>query len=199
MKHLLFFIIGYLVLYAVVWLHEVGHALWYRKFKLKRDWWNVQVKPYIFFSTPGGVDAEVWANLKPVQYVLCAYGGLMANIFFAIITGAAIASLGECNEFLCLALWLFMTLHIGEIVSYLFVGSVFLVSDMELVHQHMPKLRIPNLIFGAVFAAVYVYILMSVPEGFRTFVVVWNIITVLAMCAGRIIFTLAAKRKKNAR
>ena len=47
MKYIVFFIIGYLVLYAVVWLHEVGHALWYRKFNLKNDWWNVQVKPYI--------------------------------------------------------------------------------------------------------------------------------------------------------
>lgn len=115
MKYIVFFIIGYLVLYAVVWLHEVGHALWYRKFNLKNDWWNVQVKPYIFFSTPGGVDAEVWENLKPIQHVLSAYGGLMANSFFAIITGVVIIFIGECNEFLALTLWLSMTLHIGEI------------------------------------------------------------------------------------
>lgn len=195
MKYIFYFIIGYLVLYSVVWLHEVGHALWYRKFNLKRDWWNVQVKPYIFFSTPGGVNAEVWANLKPIQYVLSSYGGLMANMIFAIITGVAIVLIGECNEFLNLALWLFMTLHIGEIVSYLFIGSIFLVSDMELVNRYMPKLRIPNLILGAILSAVYVYTLMNVPEEFRTFVVVWNIITVLSMCVGRIIFTLIARRR----
>lgn len=195
MKYVLFFVIGYIVLYAVVWLHEVGHALWYRKFKLKNDWWNVQVKPYIFFSTPGGVDAEVWKSLKPVHHVLSAYGGIMANSVFAILTGVVIFSIGECNEFLRLALWLFMTLHIGEIVSYLFVGSIILVSDMQVVNQYMPILRIPNLIVGAVLTVLYVYMLMQVPGELRLFVTVWNIITVLSMCVGRIIFTALANRK----
>lgn len=195
MKYVLYFVIGYIVLYAVVWLHEVGHALWYRKFNLKKDWWNVQVKPYIFFSTPGGVDAEVYEKLKPVQHVLSAYGGLMANSVFAIITGVVIFAIGDCNEFLRLALWLFMTLHIGEIVSYLFVGSIILVSDMKIVDQHMPKLRIPNLIIGAGLTVLYVYLLMQVPGEFKVFVTVWNIITVLSMCVGRIIFTVLANRK----
>ena len=195
MKYVLYFVIGYIVLYAVVWLHEVGHALWYRKFNLKKDWWNVQVKPYIFFSTPGGVDAEVYEKLKPVQHVLSAYGGLMANSVFAIITGVVIFAIGDRNEFLRLALWLFMTLHIGEIVSYLFVGSIILVSDMKIVDQHMPKLRIPNLIIGAGLTVLYVYLLMQVPGEFKVFVTVWNIITVLSMCVGRIIFTVLANRK----
>lgn len=198
MKYVLYFIIGYVVLYAVVWLHEVGHALWYQKFKLRNDWWNVQVKPYIFFSTPGGVDAEVWKTLKPVQHVLSAYGGIMSNALFAIITGVVIFLVGDCNEYLRLALWLFMTLHIGEIVSYLFVGSIILVSDMKIVDQHMPELRIPNLILGAVLAVLYVYLLIHVPGEVRVFVAVWNIITVLSMCAGRIIFTLIANKRTNA-
>ena len=195
MKYILYFLIGYMVLYAVVWLHEVGHALWYRKYNLKKDWWRVQVKPYIFFSTPGGVDAEVWEKLKPIQYVLSAYGGLMANALFAMISAGIILIIGETNEFLCIGLWLFMTLHIGEIVSYLFVGSIFLVSDMELVNQYMPKLRIPNLLFGAILTVAYIYLLTLVPEGFRVFVVIWNIVTILSMCAGRIIFTAMAKRR----
>lgn len=197
MKYVLYFVIGYLVLYAIVWLHEVGHALWYRKYNLKNDWWNVQVKPYIFFSTPGGVNIELWERLKPAQHVLCAYGGLMANSVFAIISGGLIWAIGEVNEFLWIALWLFLTLHIGEIVSYLFVGSIFLVSDMEIVNQNMPKLRIINLILGAALAVGYVYLLMIVPEEFRVFVVIWNIVTVLSMRVGRIIFTAIAKRKKR--
>ena len=88
-----------------------------------------------------------------------------------------------------------MTLHIGEIVSYLFVGSIFLVSEMELVNQYMPKLRIPNLLFGAILTVAYVYMLTLVPEEFRVFVVIWNIVTILSMCAGRMIFTAIAKRR----
>lgn len=196
-KYILFFLIGYIVLYAVVWLHEVGHALWYRKYNLKKDWWRVQVKPYIFFSTPGGVDAEKWENLKPIQYVLIAYGGLMANALLAIISAIFILIVGKTNEFLSIALWLFITLHIGEIVSYLFVGSIFLVSDMELVNQHMPKLRIPNLFFGAILTVAYFYLLKLVPETFRTFVVIWNAVTILSMCGGRMIFTSLVMRRSK--
>ena len=195
MKYILYFLIGYIVLYAVVWLHEVGHALWYHKYNLKKDWWRVQVKPYIFFSTPGEVDAEVWEKLKPIQYVLSAYGGLMVNALFAMISAGIILIVSEANEFFCIGLWLFMTLHIGEIVSYLFVGSIYLVSDMELVNQHMPKLRIPNLLFGAMLTVAYIYLLTLVPEAFHVFVVIWNIVTILSMCAGRIIFTAMAKRR----
>ena len=122
----------------------------------------------------------------------------MSNALFAIITGVVIFLVGECNEYLRLALWLFMTLHIGEIVSYLFVGSIILVSDMKIVDQHMPELRIPNLILGAVLAVLYVYLLIHVPGEVRVFVAVWNIITVLSMCAGRIIFTLIANKRTNA-
>lgn len=101
----------------------------------------------------------------------------MANSVFAIISGGLIWAIGEVNEFLWIALWLFLTLHIGEIVSYLFVGSIFLVSDMEIVNQNMPKLRIINLILGAALAVGYVYLLMIVPEEFRVFVVIWNIVS----------------------
>ncbi len=195
MKYVVYFVIGYVVLYSVVWLHEVGHALWYRKHDLKKDWWNVQVKPYIFFSTPGGVNIDAWEKLKPLQHVLNAYGGLMANYLFAMVSGVIIFVIGEGNEFLRIALWLFMTLHIGEIVSYLFVGSIFLVSDMELVNQYMPKMRIPNLILGAALTVMYVYILTLVPSEFRGFVAIWNIVTVMSMCVGRIIFTIIAKKK----
>ena len=59
----------------------------------------------------------------------------------------------------------------------------------------MPKLRIPNLVLGAALAAVYVYLLTLVPEEFRLFVVIWNVITVLSMCVGRIVFTAVARKK----
>lgn len=196
MKYVLFFVVGYVVLYAVVWFHEVGHSLWYRKYNLKKDWWNVQVKPYIFFSTPGAADEKVWQSLKPIQYVLIAYGGVMANAVFAVLAGVVICVIGKSNVYLLFALWLFMTLHLGEIVSYLFVGSVFLVSDMKLVNQFMPQLRVPNIIIGAVLSAVYVYLLTIVPEEIRAFVIIFNSITVVSMCVGRIISSTKAKRKE---
>ncbi len=189
----LFFVIGYMILFAVVWLHEIGHALWYPKFNLRKAWWKVQVKPYIFFSKPGAVDEKVWQNLTPTQYVLIAYGGIMANAAFAIISIPLIIAVGNGNQYLQVALWLFMTLHVGEIVSYLFIGSIFLVSDMKIVNQFMPRLRVPNLIIGTALTIAYLFLLINIPKEFNIFVIIWNIITVLSMCAGRIISTAKTK------
>ncbi len=119
----------------------------------------------------------------------------MANALFAILSSVIISAFNINNEYLLVALWLFMTLHIGEIVSYLFIGSIYLVSDMQSVNQQMPKLRIPNIIIGAIIAVLYVFLLANSPENYRIFIVVWNVVTVISMCAGRIIFTAAAKKK----
>lgn len=196
MRFALFFVIGYAVLYAVVWLHEIGHALWYRRYHLKTDWLHVCVKPYIFFSTPGTPDETVWGTLRPVQRVLTAYGGIMANAVSAVISGLLIFVLGNVNPYLQTALWLFMTLHIGEMVSYLFVGSVFLAGDMELVNRYMPRLRLPNIALGAALTFLYAYILAIIPQDCKIFVIVFNLITVIAMCFGRVI---SAKRKTQSR
>ncbi|WP_026493145.1 GrpB family protein [Butyrivibrio sp. XPD2002] len=85
MKYVLLYVLGYVVLFSVVWLHEVGHAIWHYRFGLRNNWWKVQVKPYIFFSTPGPVDADKWEKQTPIQHVLGAYGGIMMNAIIAIL------------------------------------------------------------------------------------------------------------------
>ena len=66
MKYLFFIVIGYIVLYLTVWLHEVGHSIWDCLFGVKQGWLKVNVKPYIFFSTPGELDVCIQ---KAVQYM----------------------------------------------------------------------------------------------------------------------------------
>ena len=58
MRWLLYAALGYGALYAVIWLHELGHAVLDHSFGCKARWLQVQVKPYLFYSTPGPVDAE---------------------------------------------------------------------------------------------------------------------------------------------
>ena len=36
MKYLFFIVIGYIVLYLTVWLHEVGHSIWDCLFGVKQ-------------------------------------------------------------------------------------------------------------------------------------------------------------------
>ena len=194
MKYLFFIVIGYIVLYLTVWLHEVGHSIWDCLFGVKQGWLKVNVKPYIFFSTPGELDIEAWNNLNSRQYVLIAYGGIMANAIWALITGIIIKVVPISNLYFNMALWLFMLLHTGEIFSYLFIGSIYVVSDMAIIEQHMPKLRIVNICVGFLLTVLYIFLLVNVPGDFQVFIVIWNVITVVSMCSGRIIFSIKSKR-----
>lgn len=194
MRYLLFAVIGYAVLYLTVWLHEVGHSFWECHFGVKQGWLKVNVKPYIFFSTPGEVDMEAWNRLNAKQYALIAYGGVFANAIWAFIAGVILKAVLVDNLYWNMALWLFITLHTAKIFSYLFIGSLYLVSDMAIIAEHMPKLRIVNICVGLLLTAVYLFLLKSVPGDFQVFVVIWNAVTVVSMCAGRIIFSIKSRR-----
>lgn len=122
-----------------------------------------------------------------------AYGGVAANLLWALAGGGLLRALGPEGEYLPFFLWMFATLHLGEAVSYLLVGSIYLVSDMAIVAAERPGLRWPSLALGAVLAAAYIMALRSAPGGFRTFVIVWNLCAVGCMCGGRIAFSLRQK------
>lgn len=186
----LYFLLGYCALFSVVWLHEIGHSLWNFWFGCRADWIHVQVKPYIFFSTPGPVDLDKYQALAPWQHVLSAYGGVIANLFWGSAGGAALFFIMPDNLYVRFFLWMFITLHFAETVSYLVIGSIYLVSDMAIVVGECPHLRIPSIAVGLVLTVIYILALISVPQEFRLFILVWNLIAIFSMCGGRIVFSL---------
>lgn len=189
-RWILYSLLAYCALYAAVWLHELGHALLNARFGCRPGWSRVQVKPYVFFSNPGPVDLDKYRALAPWQRTLAAYGGVIANLLWAGAGGALLLLLQPENGYVQLFLWMFTTLHLAEIVSYLVVGSIYLVSDMAIAVQEYPCLRLPNIAAGLAVTAVYLWALLRVPADFRVFAAVWNLLTVLSMCAGRIVFSL---------
>lgn len=193
MKWFLFVFISYVVMYVVVWLHEIGHSIFYYKYGVKDNWICVNVKPYIFFSTPGKLDIDIWNALTNKQYLAIAYAGIIMNAVWVVISGVVIACVDINNQYLLLAVWMFITLHLGEICSYLFIGSIYTVSDMQIISRVKPQLRIPNILVGAILAILYVYILLNAPSGIEWFVMGWNGIMVTSMCAGRVVFTMKNK------
>lgn len=193
---LLYAVLSYLALYACVWLHEVGHSLLHWRFGCKDSWARVQVRPYIFFSTPGPVNVEAYSALTPGQRALSAYGGVLSNLFWAALGGALVWLAKPDNVYISFFLWMFVTLHLCEIVSYLLIGSIYLVSDMAVINGEYPTLRIPNILAGALLAAGYVWTLARVPAAFQGFIIVWNVITIVCMCGGRIVFTALGKRNQ---
>ena len=65
---------------------------------------------------------------------------------------------------------------------------------MAIIAQYMPSLRIVNICVGFLLTVFYIFILVNVPSGFQFFIITWNVITVLSMCAGRIVFSIKSKR-----
>jgi len=189
-KWIIYFILGYAALFSGVWLHEVGHSIWDYRFGCKDNWIHVQVKPYIFFSIPGPVDGDKYRAMGPLKRTVSAYGGIMANLFWSVISGILITAAKPDNTYLSFFLWMFLTLNLAEIVSYLLIGNIYLVSDMSIVAREYPKLRIPNFILGLILTAVYTVTLLRVPPTFQWFIIIWNILVIVSMCGGRIAFSL---------
>lgn len=191
---ILYFLLGYFALFAVVWLHEVGHSFWNFRFGCCTDWLHVQVKPYIFFSTPGPVDLDKYRSLAPWQRTLAAYGGVIANLLWGTMGGGILFLVSPKNPYVQFFFWMFTTLHLAEIVSYLVIGSIYLVSDMSIVVEEYPCLRIPGIVVGLVLTAIYILVLTNIPTEFKLFILVWNLVTIISMCGGRIVFSLLHRK-----
>jgi len=195
-QYLISLLLGYIVLYCVVWLHEVGHAIGYVYYGCKKKWYHVTVKPYIFFSTPMPINMEQAQRLSKKQTIIISYGGVIANLLCASICGCVLVFLNIKNTYIQIVLWLFLTLHLAEIVSYMFIGNIYLVSDMEIIATLFPKLRFPNFVIGLILTILYVFIILHIPSEIFFIVITWNIGTVLGMCSGRIIYSMIKKKKK---
>ena len=188
-------IIGYCSLFAVVWLHEVGHAMGYAFYGCKEHVLHVTVKPYIFFSTPAPINQERANTLSDKQVVLISYGGVVANFFWALISMMLISLLHTPNIYLQLFLWLILTLNLAEIISYMVFGNIYLVSDMAIIASIFPKLRILNFVVGCLLFVLYLLAMIRIPDSIDRIVLIWNISTILGMCGGRVVFAAVNARK----
>lgn len=131
--------------------------------------------------------------MSRIQNAMAAYGGIIANLVWISISGLIIRYVYIDNEYIVVALWLFFTLHFAEAVSYLFVGDIYLVSDMANVAQAFPKLRWINFAIGSILTLLYIYTYTLVPKSLLLCILIWNIGTLLGMCVGRIVFTIREK------
>lgn len=189
MKTLVYVVLGYAALYSVIWLHEVGHAFFYQLYGCKRCFLHVTVKPYLFFSTPRPVDEELAGHLPPRRDLVVSYGGIGVNLAAALVTGVILSQMGKIHPFLHFFLLQFLTLHLAEMVSYLVIGNLYLVSDMKNISDICPRLRIVNFCIGLLICVPYFAIFWRIPEVFFPVILFYNAVTILCMGIGRVIFT----------
>lgn len=187
--------ISYFTLYIVILFHEWGHSFLYWKYGCKDNWIKVTVKPYLFFSTPRPVDEIKAEQLLDNQKLLIAYGGIIVNLISSIL-GIIITSMYSINnEYITLFISQFISLNLVEIVTYLVIGNLYLVSDMKEIARVNSKLRPVNFSLGVIISIFYFQYLLKLQENIIGIVLAFNLIVIICMGVGRIIFTYIYSKK----
>lgn len=189
-------LLSYIAIYIVIWMHEVGHAVFYWKYGCKKNFLKVTIKPYLFFSTPAPIEIEKLKMLTSRQHLIIGYGGILVNLLSTLIVFPIACHIEFANQWIELFLWQFLTLHFAEAISYLVLGNIYLVSDMLVIAQINPKLRIINFIAGVFLTILYIGIMNQVPYTIITIVMIYNLVTIACMGGGRIVFTYLHNKKE---
>lgn len=186
---LLYFLVGYIALYLAIWLHEVGHAVIFAKYNCKDNPFDVYVPLYLFFSTPNPVHQEKVEKLNLKQIYHVGIAGIITNLVFGLPIFILLLWLGFPNNLWFFFLFSFALFHLVEAATYLIISNIFLSSDMVLVQQYNPKLRVPFFLAGLLIVGVILYMIINCPESWRTGLISAVIIMTISMGLGRIIFT----------
>ncbi len=186
---LLYFVFGYIALYLAIWLHEVGHAVMFAKYNCKDNPFDVYVPPYLFFSTPNPVHQEKVEKLNLKQIFHVGISGITTNIVFGLPIFILLLWLGFPNGLGFFFLFSFALFHLVEAATYLIISNIFLSSDMVLVQQYNPKLRVPLFLLGMLIVGVIFYMIINATESWRTGLIFAVTIMTMSMGLGRIIFT----------
>ncbi len=186
---LIYLLIGYIALYSVIWLHEVGHGIMYTRYKCKTNPFKVHVPFYLFFSTPRPVDETKAKTLSLKQIYHVGIGGIVVNLLFGIPLSIILLLIDFQSTLLYYFLFSFALFHLVEAATYMVISNIFLSSDMILVQQYNPKLRIPFFIIGLFIIGLIIYMLNNSPESWKLGYVISIGVMTLSMSLGRVVFT----------
>lgn len=186
---LLKFIVSYFALYLVILFHEWGHSFFYWKYDCKDNWIKVTVKPYLFFSTPRPVNDDKVEQLTDKQNLVISYAGIVVNLIVAFFGVILISIFPIINKYMSIFISQFISLHLAEAITYLVIGNIYLVSDMKSINKINPKLRPINFILGLIVSIFYFYYLFQLSNDILGIVILFNLIVIICMGVGRILFT----------
>ena len=80
-------------------------------------------------------------------------------------------------------------MNLVEAITYLVIGNIYLVSDMENVARINSKLRSINFVIGLAITIFYLKYLFTLQGSILSVVIMSNLLVILCMGLGRIIFT----------
>ena len=86
-------------------------------------------------------------------------------------------------------------MNLVEAITYLVIGNIYLVSDMENVARINSKLRTINFVIGLAITIFYLKYLFTLQGSILSVVIISNLLVILCMGLGRIIFTYLYSKK----
>jgi hypothetical protein len=161
----------------------------YNNYKCKENPYKVHVPLYLFFSTPRPVDEDKAKTLSLKQIYNVGIGGIVVNLIFGIPISITLLLKDFQNTLFIYFLFSFALFHLVEAATYMVLSNIFLSSDMVLVQQYKPKLRIPIFIMGLLVVGLIIYMLNNCPEEWKLGYIITIVIMTLCMVLGRIAFS----------
>lgn len=86
-------------------------------------------------------------------------------------------------------------MNLVEAITYLVIGNIYLVSDMKNIARINSKLRSINFVIGLVITILYLKYLFNLQGSILSVVIISNLLVILCMGLGRIIFTYLYSKK----
>lgn len=189
----------YIALYSVIWLHEVGHAIFYYKYGCKKNPLRVTVPVYLFFSTPLPVDIEKANNLSKKENLYVSLGGILINSIIGIPLYLILKTnmnIIEGNYFYFLVIS-FTLLHFVEAMSYLVVNNIIVASDMVFIQKNHPILRVLLFFVGLIYTYIIYDLISFSPSNWKILLSVVSLLVIIFMGIGRVVFTIINRRKQS--
>lgn len=184
-----YLVLGYLALYVSIWLHEVGHAIMYKKYGCKENPFKVKVPVYLFFSTPAPVDEQEAARLSLKQNFNVGIAGIVVNILFGIPLFLTI-KFGDFSPHLVYFFFLmFAVFHLVEAVSYLIISNISLSSDMIMINAHSPRIRKGLFGVGLIVLVALIDLIIQSPSEWRLGIILTSLVCAISMGGGRAVFS----------
>ena len=180
-------IIAYCALYIVIWLHELGHALFYFHYGCKLKLFQLNVPFYFAGANPGLISQNCYTQLYRYQHVWASMGGIIANLILAFVMYFILPKLKDYPKVTIFAI-VFILSNLIEASSYLTLNNIHPMGDITTVAEYFPLMRIPLGLVGVVLILVIIRFLKIIPKPLRKAMIIFCIATVVCMFGLRFLF-----------
>jgi len=181
------FLTVYFALYSTIWLHELGHALFYYGYRCKSELFQLNVPFYFAAANPGQIEPTCFNLLSSYQHVWASMGGIIVNLLLA---SGMYFMLLKCKNYPKIALFanFFILSNLIEAASYLTLNNIRPMGDITAVAQYFPLLRIPLGLLGAGLIFIITRFIQTIQKQLRVGMIIFCVATVVCMFGLRFLF-----------